>query len=278
MQNASKLGILAGGGAAPFQLVQACRASGRPFFVFCLDGYAASELGQGVDHAVVPLGALQKLKELCAREAIAEIVMIGHVRRPSLAEIKPDWLALKVLTKIGLGSLGDDGLLRNVGKVLEEECGVRMVGVADVMAALLTPSGVLTAVRPDAQALDDIKRGCLVAQALGAQDVGQAVVVQQGLVLAVEAIEGTAALIARAGSLKRAGGGGVLVKLAKPQQDNRYDLPAIGPDTIRQLGEAGLSGVAVQAGRSLLLEREATIKAADEAGLFIVGFEEDATV
>lgn len=271
----SKLGILAGGGRAPLQVIQACQAMGRPFFVFCLEGHASPDLGEGWPHVFLPLGALQTFKEICLRESIAEIVMIGHVRRPSLSEIKPDWLALKMLTKIGLHALGDDGLLRSLGKALEDECGVRVIGIADIMTDLLTPVGVLTVRRPEAQAQADMARGVSVAHALGLLDVGQAVIVQQGLVLGVEAIEGTAALIARAGAFKRDGGGGVLVKLAKPQQDHRYDLPSIGVDTIIQLRDAGFAGVAIEAGRSLLLDREKMIETANDLGLFITGFEQD---
>ncbi|HAX91234.1 MAG TPA: DUF1009 domain-containing protein [Rhodospirillaceae bacterium] len=197
--------------------------------------------------------------------------MIGRVRRPSIAELKPDWLTLKLLTKIGINALGDDGLLRGVGKALEEECGVRVVGVADVFADILAPEGALTKTQVDEQSGEDIKRAVEIARTLGQLDIGQAVIVQQGIVLGVEAIEGTDALIARAALVRREGGGGVLVKLAKPQQDNRFDLPTIGLDTVQNVHAAGLSGIAVEAGRSLILDREKTIEAADMLGIFIVG-------
>lgn len=271
MNRAPKLGILAGGGNAPRQLIKACQELERPFFVVCLEGHADPDLGEGTAHETLPLGAFVRLKELCARESIDEIIMIGRVRRPSLAELKPDWLTLKILTKIGFHALGDDGLLRGVGKALEDECGVRLVGVADVFADLLTPPGTLTKAAPDEMASQDIQRSVEIAREIGRLDIGQAVVVQQGLVLGVEAIEGTDALIARARQVRREGGGGVLVKLAKPQQDNRFDLPTIGIDTVRNVHEAGLAGIALEAGRSLLLDREKTIEAADMLGLFIVG-------
>ncbi|NTU77689.1 MAG: LpxI family protein, partial [Alphaproteobacteria bacterium] len=251
-----KLGIIAGGGAAPRQLIAACQKIGRPFFLACLEGQADPDLGKGVPHAWLPLGAGQKLKTLFTDAGVSEVVMIGRVRRPSLLEIRPDWLALKVLTKIGINSLGDDGLLRAIGKAIEEEGKVRLVGIQDVFADLLTPLGELTGTSPDEQARADIKRGIEVALALGRLDVGQAVVVQQGLVLGVEAIEGTDALIARSAAVRREGQGGVLVKLAKPQQDNRFDLPTIGPDTVAAAAKAGLRGIALQAGRSLIVDRE----------------------
>lgn len=271
--NVNKLGIIAGGGTAPLQLIEACRNLGREFFVFCLEGQADVGLGDGVPHVWLPLGAWERLKKTLAEQLVSEIVMIGRVRRPSLMEIKPDWLALKVLTKIGLNSLGDDGLLRGIGKALEDEVGVRVVGVQDVFANMLTPVGTLTEAAPDEAALLDIRRAVEIAQILGRLDIGQGVIVQQGIVLGVEAAEGTDALIHRSAGLRRGGAGGVLVKLAKPQQDNRFDLPAIGQDTVAAVIAAGLRGIAVEAGRSLLLDRAATVATADSAGVFVMGLE-----
>lgn len=267
---APKLGIIAGGGAAPRYLIEACQKLGRAFYIICLEGQADNGLGEGLPHTWLPLGAAAKLKTLAESERLKEIVMIGRVRRPSLLEIKPDWLALKVLTKIGMSMLGDDALLRAIGKTMEEEAGIRVIGVQDVFKDLLTPEGQLGSVAADDEAQKDIARGITVAKALGELDVGQSVIVQQGMVLGVEAIEGTDALIGRAAGLKREGVGGVLIKIAKPQQDNRYDLPTIGPDTINAMSKAGLRGVALEAGRSLLIERERTIAAANESGIFIV--------
>lgn len=269
--SAPKLGIIAGGGAIPQYLIETCQKLGRPFFVFCLEGQADAGLAADVPHTWLPLGAGGRLKALVAEHAISEIVMIGRVRRPSLLEIKPDWLALKVLTKIGINMLGDDALLRAIGKAMEDEAGVRVIAVQDVFADVLTPEGQLGKVAADDNAHRDILRGIEVAKVLGRLDVGQSVIVQQGIVLGVEAIEGTDGLITRSAGLRRDGEGGVLVKIAKPQQDNRYDLPTVGPDTIRKMAEAGLRGVALESGRSLLIERELTIALADDAGLFIVG-------
>ncbi len=272
---APKLGIIAGGGNAPRQLMAACRRLGRDFFLICLEGQADTDLPQDAPHVWMPLGAGEKLKKLFAEQAIVEVVMIGRVRRPSLTEIKPDWLALKVLTKIGINSLGDDGLLRAISKSFEDEGNVRVVGVQDVFTDLLAPAGVLTEVQPDDEAAKDIQRGIEIMRTLGGLDVGQAVVVQQGIVLGIEAIEGTDALLARCAGLRREGPGGVLIKIAKPQQDNRFDLPTIGPDTVAAVVRAGLRGIAIQAGRSLLVEREATLAAAQSAGVFIVGLSLD---
>ncbi len=275
MSENSTLGIIAGGGSAPRFLIDACRKLGRGFFVVCLKGQADENLGEGLPHEWLPLGAGSKLKALIEQHGIKELVMIGRVRRPSLLEIKPDMLALKILTKIGINALGDDALLRSIGKAMEEEAGVRVIGVQDVFTDLLTPAGTLGRIAPDEDAKKDIARGVTVARKLGELDIGQSVIVQQGMVLGVEAIEGTDALIARSAGLKREGAGGVLAKIAKPQQDNRYDLPTVGPDTVIAAAKAGLRGIVLEAGRSLLIERERTIALADEAGIFILGQAQD---
>lgn len=265
-----KLAIIAGGGSAPKHLIAACQKLGRDFFVICLEGQADKDLARDLPHLWLPLGAGTKLKAVAEEQGLKEAVMIGRVRRPSITELKPDWLALKVVMKAGINMVGDDALLRSVGKAIEEETGMRVLGIQDIFADLLAPPGQLGKI-PHADAMDDITRGIKVARALGALDIGQSVIVQQGIVLGVEAIEGTDALIARSASLRREGPGGVLVKVAKPQQDNRFDLPTVGPDTITAMAKAGLRGVALEAGRSLLIEREKTIAEADKAGIFIVG-------
>ena len=271
MAEAAKLGIIAGGGSAPRFLIEACQKLNRSFYVVCLEGQADKNLGDNLPHTWLPLGAATKLKTLVDEQGIKEVVMIGRVRRPSLLEIKPDWLALKVLTKIGINALGDDALLRAIGNAIEAEAGLRVIGIQDVFKELLTPEGVLGRAKPDEDAAKDIERGIAVARALGELDIGQSVVVQQGMVLGVEAIEGTDALIARIANLRREGAGPVLVKIAKPQQDNRYDLPTIGPDTVAAAAKAGLRGIVLEAERSLLIERERTLMLADEAGIFILG-------
>ena len=271
----AELGIIAGGGSAPRLLAETCRRIGRPYFLVCLQGQADENLGDGQPHVWLPLGAASKLKAIASERGIDEVVMIGRVRRPSLLEIKPDWLALKVLTRIGMNALGDNALLTAIGKAIEVEGGVRVIGVQDVFKDLLMPAGCLGSVRPTEEAQADIRRGFQVATALGALDIGQSVVVQQGLVLGVEAIEGTDALIARCGLLRREGAGGVLVKTAKPQQDNRYDLPTVGVDTVTACAQAGLTGIVLEAGRGLLLERERVVAAADAAGIFLLGWQHE---
>jgi DUF1009 family protein len=200
-------------------------------------------------------------------------VLVGPVRRPSLLDLRPDAEGARLLTRIGRAAFaGDDGLLAAVVRVLGEE-GFRILGAHDILTEAVGPKGLLSRSRADAAAMADIARGVKVARALGAVDVGQCCVVQQGIVLAAEAAEGTDAMLARAATLRWPGPGGVLVKLVKPGQDRRADLPTIGVGTIRAAAAAGLRGVAFEAHGTLLAEREAVVAAADEAGLFLLGID-----
>src|SRR6185312_5486451 len=189
--------------------------------------------------------------DILRAQGVTELVLAGGVRRPSLLALRPDLRTAKFVAKIGMRALGDDGLLRAIVAELEGE-GFRVVGADTILNAALA-------------------RGVTAARALGALDIGQAVVVQQGVVLGVEGTEGTDALVARCASLALDGPGGVLVKMAKPEQERRADLPTIGPDTVVRAADASLRGIAVEAGAALILDRAETIAAADARGLFIVG-------
>lgn len=267
-----KLGIIAGGGDLPLKAAEACQRQGRPYFVLALDGFAdPALLTSGHPLAVVRMGAAGKGFGILHQQGVQEVVMIGPVRRPSLADLRPDWKATKFFARVGLRALGDDGLLRSVIRELESE-GFTVVGVEQVLGEeILASAGVMGCHAPDQQALVDVARGVEVALGLGVLDVGQGCVVQQGLVLAVEAIEGTDAMLARCAGLRRDGPGGVLVKVRKPQQEARADLPTIGVDTITAAHAAGLRGIAVSAGGALLVNRTQTIARADALGLFVLG-------
>ncbi len=267
------LGIIAGGGEAPKRLIAQCLRMNKPFHVLALEGQTDKDIIDIADDLPIswlPLGAAAAAIALGKEKGVTDVVLLGRVRRPSLAELKPDWLMVQKLARIGFGVLGDDGLLKAIAKEFEME-GFHIVAVQDVFADVLFPEGQLGKHAANETAQTDIKRGIEIARTLGALDVGQAVVVQQGIVLGIEAIEGTDALIGRAGVLKREGAAPVLVKLKKPQQDMRLDLPAIGISTVREARAAGFCGIAAQAGGCLLIDREEAIKAADAAGMFIIG-------
>jgi DUF1009 family protein len=187
-----------------------------------------------------------------------------------MVELRPDRMTFKFLAKVGFNRLGDDGLLGAVVKALEAE-GFTLRGVDEFLGELLAGEGCLGRMQPDEAAWRDIRRGTEVVRAMGAADVGQATVIQDGLVLGVEAVEGTDALLARCARLRRDGAGGVLVKLKKPGQERRADLPTIGPDTVDAAAAAGLAGIAVHAGNCLIIEQRAMVARADRRALFVIG-------
>lgn len=264
------LGIVAGSGPMPARLAAAAQAAGRRVFILGLEGHAEPASIAPYPHAIHRIGAGGQILASLREAGVDDLVLIGPVRRPSLLTLMPDAEGAKILGRIGRAAFaGDDGLLAAVIRVFEEE-GFRVRGAHEVMEELAAPEGVLGRHAPDSAAEADIVRGVAVARALGAADVGQAVVVQQGIVLGVEAVEGTDALIARCAGLRRDGPAGVLVKLAKPGQEARADLPTIGPRTVEGAAAAGLRGIAIEAGMTLMPEREATVAAADRLGLFLV--------
>ena len=265
------LGILAGAGELPMRAIEACRAAERPFFVLAFAGSADPAVTAGVPHAWVRLGGAAEGLRILRENGVEELVMAGAVKRPSVLQLRPDWRTAKFFARIGYRALGDDGLLRAVIRELEEVEGFRIVGLDSILGAALAPAGPLGRHVPDEQARHDIAHGFKILRALGALDIGQAVVVQQGMVLGVEAIEGTDALLARCAPLRREGLGGVLVKGTKPGQERRADLPAIGARTVAAAAAAGLRGIAVEAGATLLVDRAELVAAADRAGLFVAG-------
>jgi UDP-2,3-diacylglucosamine hydrolase len=269
------LGIIAGGGQLPGQVAAAARAARRSVFLVGLDGFAEPAVLAPWPHEMVRILAAGRIIAALREHGCQDLVLVGPVRRPSLLDLRPDAEGARILARIGRAAFaGDDGLLAAVVRIFAEE-GFRVLGAHEILNEALGPAGILSQAVPDAVAMADIRRGIAVASALGAIDVGQGCVVQQGIVLAVEAAEGTDAMLARCASLARAGRGGVLVKLVKPGQDRRTDLPTIGPETLRGAAAAGLRGVAFEAGGTILADRDAAIAAADGAGLFLLGLRPD---
>jgi DUF1009 family protein len=261
-----KLGIVAGGGALPLHLVAACRAIDREFHVLALEGQAERALTEGIPHDWNRLGAggagLRKLRDA----NVEDIVFAGRVKRPSFYALRPDARTLAFFARLAGGfKVGDNALLSAVVREVEAE-GFRVVGSEEILADLVATEGPYGVHRPDAATAADIERGVEAARSLGRADKGQAAVVAGGEVLGVEDEDGTDALIHRC-----RGKGGVLVKVAKPGQERRVDLPTIGPATVDNAAGAGLRGIAVEAGNALVLDRDEVARRADAAGLFVVG-------
>ncbi len=274
------LGLIAGAGLMPVRIADAASKAGRPVFCLLVEGFAAPRDYARFPHEVVRLGAIGRMFAALRGRGVRDLVLSGRVTRPSLLTLGLDTEGVRQLALLGRRALfgGDDGLLSALLARLRAE-GFRPVGAQEILSDLLVEPGLLTAAAPDEVALSDVARGIAVARALGAADAGQGCVVQQGLVLALEGIEGTDAMLARSAGLRREGPGGVLVKLVKPNQDVLIDLPVIGPETVRGAAAAGLSGIAIEAragsAGTLVVDRGAATAAADAAGLFLLALRPD---
>lgn len=274
------LGLIAGGGLMPLRVADAAVKSGRGVHCLLLDGFARPADYVAFPHEVVGLGQVGRMMEALRSRRITDLVLAGKVHRPSLGALKMDAAAARFMARLGTRAVfgGDDGLLSAILRLIREE-GFRPLGAQEVLHGLMVEEGLLAGPPPDDLARADIARGIAVTRALGLADAGQGCVVQQGLVLGLEAIEGTDAMIDRAGGLRREGPGGVLVKLVKPRQDIRADLPVIGPDTVRHAAAAGLAGIAIEAKHgnagTLVVDRAETAAAAGAAGLFLIAIRPD---
>lgn len=269
-----KLGIIAGAGNLPRSVMMACAQTGRPYFLLALEGAAEQQTVNvaGSNAAWVRIGAIGKAISLLRANGCETLVLAGKVLRPKVSSLRPDMKGTKLLARIGTQLItGDNELLSGIVQFLEEE-GFSVVGAEEVVRDLLAPEGMIGSIYPDKRAQLDIEFGARIARGIGALDIGQSVVVQNHQVIGVEAIEGTDKLIARCGALKPEERGGVLVKAKKPQQDSRVDLPTIGVSTVENVAAAGLVGIAVEAGATLLLDRREVARRADALGIFVVGF------
>jgi UDP-2,3-diacylglucosamine hydrolase len=277
VETASPVGLIAAGGVMPFAVADAMIARGLTPVLFALKGVCDPKRVERFRHHWIALGQLGRLGKLLRAEGCRDLLFIGSLVRPSLSEIRIDLTTLRALGQIWASFRGgDDHLLSGIGRIFERD-GFRMLGIKDVAPDLLVPEGGLARVQPDNATAVDIEKGRAVLQALGPFDIGQAVVVIDSHVVAVEDIEGTDGLLARVrrlreqGRIRSAPKRGVLVKAPKSGQDLRFDLPTIGPRTVEGVAAAGLAGLAVAAGLTLIAEPEETIAIADRAGLFVTG-------
>jgi DUF1009 family protein len=272
-----KLALIAGGGEVPVLLAEHLAASGQPYWVARVAPYA-DELLAVHPGAAFNLGHAGARIEAMRAAGCDAVVLIGIVRRPDFSLLDLDAHGQALVPKvIAAAREGDDALLRVLVRDLEEQ-GFAVIGVQEAFADLLAPAGALGVHAPNEAARADIRKAAMVADALNAWDVGQAIAVCNGLVLAVEAQEGTDAMLARVAGLRpeirgsRQSPRGVLLKRPKPGQERRIDLPTIGVRTVEGAAEAGLAGVAVEAGAALVVRRDEVARRADELGLFVYGF------
>jgi UDP-2,3-diacylglucosamine hydrolase len=273
--------IICGGGAIPGAVAEAVMRRGRRPVMFAIKGWADPQIVGRYAHHWVALGQAGRFFRLARAERCREAILIGTLVRPALTQIRLDWRAIRLMPRVVRAFAGgDDRLLSGITKLLEEEDDLRIVGVKDIAPDIIVPAGVLGRYQPSAADRADIARALHLIATLGPFDVGQAAVVANNHVLAVEAAEGTDSLLDRIADLRKQGRVstpervGVLVKAPKPKQDRRFDLPTIGPQTVANVAEAGLAGIAVAAGDTMIADPAEVIAAADRAKIFVVGVAE----
>ena len=272
-----RVGVIAGGGPLPVAVVQGARQAGHAARVAQIAGEGdPARFPTGSDVQSFPVAAFGAYTRWFKSEGVTHICLAGTVSRPDFASLKPDMKGLKYLPRVVRAARdGDDALLRALIGALEAES-FMVIPPQDLVANLLAREGVLGRVEVPPGARGDILKACTVAREMGRLDIGQAAVVCDGVVLAVEAQEGTAAMIARVAELPEALRGtpdlrnGVLAKMLKPGQDARVDLPTLGPDTVSACDRAGIAGIVVEAGRAFILDRAEVIARAEAAGIFLL--------
>ena len=273
------LAIICGAGSLPFAVAEAARRQGRRVLLFALRGWADSGRVEAYPHHWVRFGQLGRFCRIARREGCHDVVFIGSAVRPSVWQIWPDLAALRLMPRIiAMFRGGDDHLMTGIMKVFED-CGFRPIGAHEVAPEILMPEGAVGRLQPSEGNQRDIVLGLALLRAIGQFDVGQATIVADGHILAVEAAEGTDEMLAQVAELRRKGrirsSGGVLVKAPKPGQDRRIDLPTIGPQTVAGAVRAELAGIAVVAGEAILAEPGRVAQAADRERIFIVGMRQD---
>ena len=274
------LAIICGGGTLPFAVADAVTKYGRRVVLFAIRGWADPKRVVDYPHYWAALGQFGAFCRLARREGCQDVVLIGSMVRPAIWQIRPDLKTLRLLPRIfGIFRGGDDYLLKGVAAIFEEH-GFRLLGAHAVAPEILMPEGALGRERPTERDNADIAKGLAFLTAASPFDVGQAVVVADARVLAIEAAEGTDSMLERIAQLRQTGriasGRGVLVKAAKRNQDRRLDLPSIGPQTVEGAARAGLAGIAVVAGSTVVAEPAQIGAVADRAGLFVLGLREQA--
>ncbi|MAY61030.1 MAG: hypothetical protein CML29_02375 [Rhizobiales bacterium] len=277
--DSGRLAIIAGYGRMPVEVAEAVRAAGLDPVIVALKGESDHDWA-AFDSGTFSIGDLRGIIGFMRRHGARRMIMTGGVRhRPLLGDLRPTWRTVGQAANVirALSGAGDDKMLRIAIGLFEAE-GFTVVGAQEVTPGLIASPGAVGAVRPSASDLKDIAVAREAALALGNLDIGQGAVAVGGRVVALEGPEGTDGMLARVRELRTAGRisrrhAGVLAKMCKPTQDMRADLPSIGPGTVKSATEAGLAGVAIEVGRALILDREATIAAADAAGVFIVGID-----
>lgn len=272
IKNIKKLGIIAGSGTLPFSIAEHCQNIGLPFYMLLIENNTETDLYK--KHKSFNLGKIGKAIDILKTEKISHLIIAGSIKKPRLLDLKPDLIGTKLLAILSKEKfLGDNNLLSTIILFIEKY-GFTIIGLEDLQIPnLFAEKGIIGKIKPSKDDLLDIEAGKKACEILGIADIGQGLIIEDKVVLSVEAIEGTDALIKRTKDLKRnSKKSGVLVKSIKPNQNHKIDMPTIGEQTILNLKNAGIAGVAIQSGTTIIINKKETIDLANKHKIFIYGF------
>jgi len=264
----SKLGIIAAKGGLVQELLEYI-TNAEDVFIVALEGEADPAIVSKFNHIWIKLGEVGKAIEAMQAAGVKRVVFVGSLYKPDILKVKVDWLGAKLLASMVKEKFfGDNALLASVTKFLEAQ-GFTVIGIHEILKHLLVEAGIFTKLKPKLQDKNDIELAIKIVSQLGMLDIGQAAIVQNGVVLGVEAIEGTDSLIKRCGELKRSETGGVLVKFSKSKQELRMDLPTIGMQTIKNIQQAGFKGIIIEAKKAIFLDQTEVVEYANKHNIFV---------
>lgn len=272
ISKSDRIAVIAGEDSLPQQIYKKCMDDGVPCFVICVKGNSNSKLYKKEDSTILPIVSISKILNALKAFGATKVILAGKVRRVKLSKLLLDIKGIKLFAKIMRSGVSDDALLSAIVDFVENE-GFKVIPADSIVNDIFASKGSITKNKPTSQELDDINRGKKILHDISKHDMGQALVIQSGLVLGVEAAEGTDELITRCGSIQqKIDERPVLIKRMKVDQSDRIDTPCIGTRTISNLSEANFSGVAIEANKTYILDKKETIALADKLKIFIYGF------
>lgn len=270
MKAISKLGIICGSGDLPYLVLEAARKNNIPFVLVLIKGNAARSLKYRGENISASLGQVGTVAEKLKALDVSHICFAGSVRRPSIFSLKLDYLGKELLLKYFQNISGDNSLLSLIIKTYEERFGFIVISPQSLDKSILISEDINTLAKPNKEQLENIKLGFNIAKKIGSLDIGQSLVIQEHLIIAVEAVEGTSKLIKRSKKLLKKGASkGILIKVKKPNQEIRIDLPTIGFHTIKAVKKAGLAGIAIEKNASLVLNKKLILEYANANNIFV---------
>lgn len=271
VKDIKKLGIIAGAGQLPIHVAEACKKKKLPFTIVLIDGSADIDEYKGLKNDLFQTHKVSKVLSHLKKEGVTHVTMAGKVQRGEISKLLTDLKGAALFAMIVKNGMADNAILKTVIEFMEKN-GFGVIAPEKIANELVLPKGKLGKVKPNKHALADIKTGLKTLEGVAGLDVGQALVIQNGLVLGVEAAEGTDELIKRCGEIKQEGEPPILIKMIKPHQDQRIDMPCIGAQTIENAAKFGIAGIAAEAGSTLVLDVNKAISLADKNNIFIYGF------